>query len=216
MMDATDSPPSHQPRPVSYWVILAALAGGIFLYVALVTRPGNPPRGDEGPAVGHPLAYLQLEGLTGDARRVALEDLRGRVTLLNYWGTWCPPCIQEFPHIVELARKYSSSDDFRLYAVSCGTGHDESLDELRAETESFLESRQASLPTYSDQHAASRTAMVQQFSLGDMAYPTTLILDRAGVIRGFWIGYDHRAPDAMESLIEDLLAEPAPAKQASL
>lgn len=215
-MDATDQPRPPQPRPVSYWVILAALAGGIFLYVALVTRPGNPPRGDEGPAVGHSLAYLQLEGLTGEARRVTLGDLRGRVTLLNYWGTWCPPCVQEFPHIMGFAKKYSSSDDFRLYAVSCGTGYDESLGELRAETESFLDSRKASLPTYSDQNAASRTAMVQQFSLGNMAYPTTLILDREGVIRGFWVGFDHRAPEAMESLIEKLLAEPPPAEQAAL
>ncbi len=175
-------------------------------YLWLVTGPSGEPGGTTGPAIGRRLEYLRLEGLTGDASRVSLDDLAGRVTLLNYWGTWCLPCIREFPQIVNVARQFTGRDDFRLYAVSCGQENDPELAELRELTAAFLQSRGAPFPAYADQDGASRQAMV--VSLGvEMAYPTTLVLDRKGVIRGFWQGYLPRAGDEMSDLIGKLLAE---------
>lgn len=199
-MDATD-----RPRGVRFWITLALVAAGVLVYVLLVTTPADGPSGTKGPAIGRRLGYLHLEGLTGGAQNVSLDDLEGRVTLVNYWGTWCLPCLREFPDIVELRDRFSGHDDFRLYAVSCGEGNDHSLGELRAETETFLSSRQVTMPTYADANGASRQAMVLVLGLGEMAYPTTLVLDRQGVIRGFWRGYDRGAAREMSDLIEQLL-----------
>ncbi len=74
------------------------------------------------PGVGKPLPRLELVGLTGGAEPVTLADLRGKVTLVNFWGTWCPPCRDELPHIAAIYHKYRDRDDVRVLAVSCGRG----------------------------------------------------------------------------------------------
>jgi peroxiredoxin len=210
MPDATNHSAASPKRPASFWITLAVLAAVVFLYVLLVTRRSGDSSGDKGPAIGRRLETFRLQGLTGDARDVSLDDLQGTVTLVNYWGTWCPPCIQEFPDIVELYDKFSDRDDFRLYAVSCGgEGSDANLDELRDQTNAFLESRGATLPTYADKNHESRSALVMLLGDPGMAYPTTLVIDRTATIRGFWQGYDPRAAGKMAEIVERLLAEPA-------
>jgi thiol-disulfide isomerase/thioredoxin len=207
MADATE-PPVTRPAasPLRIWIALALLAAAAVVYTILVP-PHDEPRGTQGPAVGRHLQYLRLEGLTGGAQDVSLSDLEERVTLLNYWGTWCPPCLREFPDIVELDKRFSGRDDFRLYAVSCGERDDPALDELRKATQAFLAFRQADMPTYADQNAASRRAMVLVLGLNEMTYPTTLVFDRRGVIRGFWQGYHPSAAAEMGELVEQLLTE---------
>lgn len=210
MTDATNPPPPSRQRPAVFWLGLAVLAAVAVVYLMLVSPAGAPP-GDDGPPIGRRLEHLHLEGLTGDTHDVSLADLEGRVTLLNYWGTWCPPCIREFPDIVELGEQFSPEKDFRLYAVSCGEQDDRGLGELRSETEAFLESRDAKLPTYADRGRESRQAMVASLGLAGMAYPTTVVLDRQGTIRWFFQGFDPRAKDKIAGIIKQLLAEPAPA-----
>ena len=183
--------------PLRFWPISPSWA---------VLRHG--PLGTEGPSIGRRLPYLRLEGLTGDSKGVSLDDLTGRVTVVNYWGTWCPPCIREFPQIVELAARFGKHADFRLYAVSCGdSGSDAELIKLGQETRQFLKSNMFDLPTYADQNAASRRAMTMALDLdgGGLAYPTTIILDRNATVRGMWQGFDP-APREMAELIETLLA----------
>jgi thiol-disulfide isomerase/thioredoxin len=209
-MDATQAQPDVPARGrASKWMFLAVLAAVIFVYIVVVTAPRRGSKGTEGPAIGHRLPYLELEPLTGDARVVSFDDLKGRVTLVNYWGTWCPPCIAEFPELVDLANELADQGDFRFYPVSCGSeGNDEDLDELRAATEAFLAARKVELATYADRNAASRRAVILLLQLDPFPYPTTLVLDRQGRIRGFWTGYDPRAIDEMRSLVEGLLKQP--------
>ena len=57
------------------------------------------PAPQQAPGIGVPLAELRLQPLSGDGPPVSLADLRGSVVLLNFWGTWCPPCLRELPHI---------------------------------------------------------------------------------------------------------------------
>ena len=195
-----------EARPARFWISLALLAAVIFVYVLLMTNRTRVPQGTTGPAIGRQLGYLQLEGLTAGAAPRTLDDLKGRVTLLNFWGTWCPPCIRELPQIVEISQRFSDRAEFQLLAVSCGEGSDPELGELRDETETFLKARGVTLPTYADQNGATRQAMSLLLNL-PMAYPTTLVLDRDGVIRGFWQGYDVNAGDEMAELVEQLLGQ---------
>jgi thiol-disulfide isomerase/thioredoxin len=207
-MGATDSQTAAKPnRGIWTWLGVAIVAGLALTLVTLLGRH-RAPSGTEGPAIGRKLPYLRLEGLTGDAKPVSLDDLAGHVTLLNFWGTWCPPCRREFPHIVELAARLSHDDDFRLYAVSCEGDPREDLETVRGETEKFLNEQQVTLPTYADEKAASRRAMIASLGLDEFGYPTTLVLDRQGTIRGLWIGYEPGAERQMQSLIEKLLEKP--------
>ena len=159
-MDATQGAPAGQKTAGRRsWISFLLLVAAILVYVAIVGGRRRAPSGAEGPAIGRRLPYFRLEPLSGDSTSVSLEDLSGRVTVVNYWGTWCPPCVREFPQIVELAEKFGKHEDFRLYAVSCGSsGNDADLSELGEETRQFLQSNRFTLPTYADQNAASRRA----------------------------------------------------------
>ncbi len=164
------------------------------------------PAGQTGPR----LAGLELEGLTGDAQNVVLEELSGQVVLLNFWGTWCPPCKAELPHIAAIERKYGDRADFRLLAVSCAgdpsaENSPQDIEVLRQTTAEFLSARGIDMPTYADPGHRTRRAIGFDYS-----YPTTLLVDRQGVIRKKWVGYRPGTEKEMEQAVEQLLAEGRP------
>jgi thiol-disulfide isomerase/thioredoxin len=209
-VDATESTAEGpRPSPRRPWLAFLLVAAVTLIYSAIVGGPDGP-LGTESAAVGHALPFFELEPLTGDSRRVSLEDLKGRVTLVNYWGTWCPPCRAEFPEIAALAERFGDRGDFRLYAVSCGEGGSDDAVGLSESTREFLKSGGFKLPTYADPRGASRqaTSIVLEGRPTSFAYPTTLVIDRRGIIRGCWQGYDERATREMARLVEELLNEP--------
>jgi thiol-disulfide isomerase/thioredoxin len=213
--ESTTEPTAKKPWS---WASLLVLIALVLVYVTLVRSPGAGTPGTAGPAIGRHLTYLRLEPLTGDATSVTLDDLSGRVTLVNYWGTWCPPCRREFPELVAIQEKFAGRDGFRMYFVSCGEeGTDPDLAPLRTETEQFLASKNFKVPSYADQNAATRRALALLLAdhLHGFAYPTTIVLDGGGAIRGFWQGYDQRATGEMAELIEQLLAEDQPAAESA-
>ncbi|HWA98920.1 MAG TPA: TlpA disulfide reductase family protein [Pirellulales bacterium] len=153
-----------------------------------------------------PLPSLELDPLTGASEPVTLADLKGKVALVNFWGTWCPPCRDEFPHIVELDRHYRARSGFRLLAVSSDGGSDNDVEALRETTSEFLKQHDATdLPTYVDRGGRTRAAI--SAAIGFRGYPTTLVLDRTGTIRGSWVGYHPGTETAMAALVDRLLAE---------
>lgn len=151
------------------------------------------------------LTEVDLQPLVGGGRPLQLADLRGKVVLLNFWGTWCPPCRVEFPHLVELSRNWQDSPHFQAVLVSCSTG-EESVPELRQETVSFLKSSPADLPIYADVHWRTRKAVSD--AVGFRGYPTTVVLDGEGQIRGKWVGYGTSTVVEIDSLIRELLSTP--------
>jgi thiol-disulfide isomerase/thioredoxin len=187
---------------------------GLFLLVAIIgtlaviyaLRAGGGVL-RSGPPVGSKLMAVNLQPLTGDGRPVREGDLPGKVTLMNFWGTWCAPCRVEFPHLVELQKTLADQQDFQLLAVSCGSMTEE-YGVLREETQEFLDSQNAAIPTYYDPGGQTRRAV--QIASGDdqFVYPTTLIIDRQGIIRGCWQGYDSGRELEMLRLAEKLLATP--------
>lgn len=208
-MDATDNESADRPRRSGAGLAVVLLAAAALLYIVL-SREDQATSTDAHPAVGRRLQFLRLEPLTGDAKNVSINDLVGRVTLVNYWGTWCGPCIREFPELVELAARFGKQSDFRFHPVSCGSGDDSDLESLRIETQQFLDAHHAAdLATYADQNAASRRAMIVELGMSpqSFAYPTTILFDRQGRIRAFWEGYSPRAVAEMARKVEELLSE---------
>jgi len=151
------------------------------------------------------LRIVQLEPLLYAEGPIRLEDLRGKVVLLNFWGTWCPPCLMELPHLAELERKYRGREELAFLTVSCGPGPQEDPEEIRSHTAALLANQQIQMPTYLDPNFVTRQAVNEV--VGFQGYPTTLVLDRQGYIRRIWVGFDRYMPEQLDRLLEQLLSE---------
>lgn len=189
------------------WLLLAMAAGLIF--TLLLLRPISDRIASAGADRSVPLATLQLQPLTTTGEELSLDSLRGQVVLVNFWGTWCHPCRIEFPRIVEFYERYRDRNDVRVVSVSCRISGDEGQhrDELRDETASFLQRMQTDLPVYVDLDFRTRGALKR--AVGFDGYPTTMILDNRGQIRGVWTGSNPGSENEMAALVDRLLAESA-------
>ena len=197
--------PSNRPsRP--FGLLLIAVAGAALILLLLVPR-GEQNRGAGHAAVGAKVQQLELQPLTGDGAPLSASDLLGKVTLLNYWGPWCPPCQIEFPHLVELHEHFRANPEFLFLSVSCSGGPGDDV-AMEPSTAAFLATMKAEFPTYRDAFQHSRDHLSRAAQLGGFAYPTTVVLDRQGVIRAVWVGYQSGDEVAMQQVIEDVLRKP--------
>jgi thiol-disulfide isomerase/thioredoxin len=182
------------------WVVLALL---VVAFLALFSLRGRRPgEAERHGAVGSTLPALSLLPLTGPSEAVTLDDLKGKVALVNFWATWCGPCQRELPELATMAKSLAGDADFRLLAVSCG---EEDPDGLRANTELTLQQLKVDVPTYADPGRVTRTAYGRIANF--RGFPTTFLLDRDGTIRAVWEGYYPGAAGEMESLAKQLLED---------
>lgn len=159
------------------------------------------------PGVGQPLPFLALDPLTGADREITLNDIRGKVALINFWGTWCPPCVLEFPHMVSIWDRHRDNPDFIFLSVSSSGGVREDVEAVREETAQFLRREGTMLPTYIDAKGGTRQVVASLMNQPAISYPTTLIVDRSGIIRQIWPGYAPGLEHEIEKMLSKLLAE---------
>ena len=159
------------------------------------------------PGVGQPLLVLAVQPLTGATEGISLDAVQGKVTLINYWGPWCEFCVVEFPHLLQLWDQNRGNPDFAFISIaSDGTSHDD-VPALRISTERFLKAHEATFPTYVDADGANRSYLASVADSSGFVYPTTVLLDRRGIIRTLWFGYESGYAQQMEQLVSQLLAE---------
>ncbi|MCC6532209.1 MAG: redoxin family protein [Burkholderiales bacterium] len=79
------------------FVALVALGGGYFAHVWLTEEPAQDP--------ARVLLAARLEDLRGEPQ--ALAQWRGKVLVVNFWATWCPPCLKEMPAFIRLQQQYA-------------------------------------------------------------------------------------------------------------
>ena len=168
------------------------LAGGAGLWVGLEAgdgasepddRAGDPEVGGEPGSLSIPAAVVDFATLEGDS--ASLADYRGRVVLLNLWGTWCPPCRREIPDLVRLQDRIESRGA-TVVGLAVDSG---SPTKIRA----FADRYGINYPIW---RSDSRTVIRHYRARG---YPTTLLVDREGVIRKRWLG-----PQTAEELLAEL------------
>ena len=111
---------------------------------------------------------------TLDGQEVSLSSLKGKVVLLNFWATWCPPCREEVPSMVKLNAAMENKP-FRMLAVSIDEGGKKAVEAY------FRESGNA-LPTLLDPDRAVGKIY------GITGVPETFIIDMQGVMRKKVIG----------------------------
>jgi len=131
-----------------------------------------------------------LEDLNG--RRVRLEDLRGKVVFLNFWATWCPPCILEMPTMEKLHREFGGKG-----LVILAVNFQESSEQVKA----FLKKHQLTFITLLDPKGKV-FKLYQAWSL-----PTTTIVNKKGQAVSKVIGYRDWHKPEMKEFFRRLLHE---------
>ncbi|MEE8368924.1 MAG: TlpA disulfide reductase family protein [Thermoanaerobaculia bacterium] len=146
------------------------LLSGLVLARITVMKPGalvilnrlDEIKGQTAPA----LSYRLVRDDEGES----INDLQGKVVLLNFWATWCLPCRKEMPELDRLQREHSTTDLIVL------TLSDETRDKLIA---------------YDEEHQyAMRSGYLQEFPWVNMGSdrPVTFLIDRTGVVRDYFTG----------------------------
>jgi len=92
-------------------------APALSLALALALWPPLSPGGDLSPVADGARRDLVLPDL--DGRLVTLDDYRGKVVLINFWASWCTPCVQEMPDIVRL-QAAMQDDTFQVIGINVG------------------------------------------------------------------------------------------------
>jgi thiol-disulfide isomerase/thioredoxin len=148
-------------------IVVAVAAGwGVARYLRTVQGEGTPA-GAEGklalrlfssPAAVPSFAFHDLDG-----RAVTSESLRGKVTIVNFWATWCPPCRAEIPDLIALQSKYR--DQLQIIGVS----QDETGPEV---VRQFAAEQRMNYPI------VMSTPEVERIFTGIYALPTSFVIDR--------------------------------------
>lgn len=92
-------------------VLIAGLAIILPLLGILFLNLGRDPRAIDSPLIGKPAPAFALPTTEGTAA-ISLDDMKGRVVVVNFWATWCVPCLQEHEVLLRGAREYSEQAHF--------------------------------------------------------------------------------------------------------
>ncbi len=131
---------------------------------------------------------LKLDNLSG--QKISITDFKNKVVLVNFWASWCKPCVKEIPSLVRLSEKFSK-DEFEIITVNVG----ESIGEI---TE-FKKKVNFDLLTLLD------TSGEAVKDWGVYAYPSNFLLDKNGVIRHGYRGALEWDSPSVVNTIKDLL-----------
>ncbi|OOZ37664.1 redoxin domain-containing protein [Solemya velesiana gill symbiont] len=133
---------------------------------------------------------LSLKDL--ENKQYDLADYNGKIVLINFWATWCPPCVEETPSLGRLKQKLHGKN-----AVVLSVDVGESIERVEA----FLKKIPAAFPVLLDPEGST----VQQWNI--RAFPTTFLIDQRGLIRyAYFGGLEWDAPEVIR-LVKNMLDE---------
>jgi peroxiredoxin len=135
---------------------------------------------------------------TMNRKEVRLSDLKGRIVVLNFWATWCGPCVAEMPFFQQSFDRYKSNADVRFFAVS--------IDHVLPAVRPFIQKNGYFVPMAYESGAAEL--------FGVRSIPMTVIIDRDGLIQYQERGYGGEGKDYVERMswrIDELLKAARPA-----
>lgn len=184
MSSSSAQPPRRglKGAPIALWLLLILTAVTVGLGAWRVRAGRQQVAEQSAPSMtGQPRALAADFTLsTPDGEEIRFADLRGKVVLLNFWATWCPPCKAEMPDLQSLYEEYGEAQGFVVLGVD--------LQEDDATVGAFVEQYGLTFPVVLD-----LTGTVTQDLYHVRPLPTSMIVDREGFVRDVWNGQIVRA-----------------------
>ena len=116
-------------------------------------------------AIKQSMAVAEITFINGKGKQVSLSSLKGKVVFINFWATWCPPCIAELPSINALHKQLSADTSLVFLVIDADGDFNKSLP--------FLARHHYDLPLY------KTTSTVPETVMGN-TIPTTVIINKSG------------------------------------
>ena len=154
------------------WILIS-----FFLFIVIV---GCQKEVEAGPTAPD----FSLKDLSGQT--VTLEQYRGKVVLLDFWATWCPPCRMTIPLLIKLQEKYRD-DGLVILGISIDDPQQITDKDLRY----FIKMNKINYPVL----RYNQKVMKDYFEGERVSIPTMFVVDRNGKIRDMIVGY---APDPLK------------------
>ena len=145
---------------------LALMGGGVWYYLA------NRQTGPYLPVVGTRLPAFQLADLNG--RAVGYNSYAGKPLIINFWATWCPPCRDEMPMLVDYYNK-NQANGVVILSINAG--------ETAVDAANFVNAYQMKFPVLLDADSKYFDSLLLD------SLPTTILVGPDGVVRALHIGY---------------------------
>ena len=126
-----------------------------------------------------------------DGSREKMGDLKGKAVVLDFWATYCPPCLEEIPHLVELQKKHA---DLRVIGLHVG-GEDD-----RPKVPAFVESLKINYTL-----AYPEDSLSEGLLGNDYAIPQTFVFDKNGKLIKKFVGFSDEIKADLDQAVEEAL-----------
>ncbi len=143
-------------------------------------------------ALGALLALCVLPARGADSAALDMGQLKGKVVLLDFWASWCAPCLESFPWMQEIQQRYA---DRGLVVLAVNLDHDRQM------AERFVRAQAAQFPVVYDPQGR----LAERFHVSSM--PSSFYIDRQGQIRFVHAGFRERERAEAERQLAALVAE---------
>ncbi|MEN8222432.1 MAG: redoxin domain-containing protein [Acidobacteriota bacterium] len=177
-----------------------AVQQGLLSYDALYEKEYEPLRKDKrfepiikriktAIGIGKPAKDFEIKLISGE--KFSLSGMRGKVVLIDFWATWCPPCVKGIPHLKELYKKYKNKN-FEIVGIS--------LDKKKELVDKYIAKEQIKWKMiYSGKAWGDDIAKLYKVNL----IPSYWVIDKDGILRDFGIHLrdEHKLAKAIEKLL---------------